>query len=301
MKREIGFTRSLFAHPLTILIVVVGFLFLFLMIKIIFFGSSAGQDVLYETPSESTSQHPEATAEQPVTIIQGSNSIITEMDIGEQVSYSSLICSAEYVGESDSFMIQPVNGAEPTLFTDYYFIPREIYAGELHSSDSREDSLAVRQRGGKSRYIEEINDVAASFEIGKEYLLFLYQIKDGSFYNTAGNHYYLTADMQSSWIEVEDGYWNEGLGRHVSFDALRSIDFDSSLLSSLEQYPATNEIERINDLHLRGEINPEYYQNVSAGLMKEQASFASIMSEGALQAYENARISEAREFALNLT
>lgn len=301
MKKEIRFTRSLSAHPLTILIAVVGFLFLCLMIKIIFFGSSTGQDVLYETSSESTSQHPEATTERPVMIIQGSNSIIAEMDIGEQVAHSSLVCSAEYVGESDSFMIQPVNGAEPTLFTDYYFIPREIYAGELHSSDDREDSLAVRQRGGESRYIEEINDVAASFEMGKEYLLFLYQIKDGSFYNTTGNHYYLTADMQSSWIEVEDGYWNEALEQHVSFDVLRSIDFDSNLLSSLEQYPATKELESINELHLRGEIDAEYYQNVSAGLMKEQASFASIMSEKALQAYENARVSEAREFALNLS
>lgn len=212
----------------------------------------------------------------------------------DQVPDSNLICVANYIGQSDSFMIDPAGTAEPALFTDYYFNIAKVIAGSPASTEGETCNLLVRQQVGEGNYIKQESDVAATFEEGASYVLALYQIKDGSFYNTDGPHYYLTADNQSCWKWDGEAYINERTN-----EKLTSLDLSNQMIidelgRGRDQYPASSAIEELEKLYTQNVVDEEYHQNILAEESTKRDGFSRIMSKDLQARYEEAMVGAAK-------
>lgn len=232
--------------------------------------------------------------EDEIKIVQGSSSAVVEIIFMDQVPNSNLICVANYIGQSDSFMIDPAGTAEPALFTDFYFKISQVIAGSPASTDGETYNLVVRQKVGEGNYIKQESDVAATFEEGASYLLALYQINDGSFYNTEGSHYYLTADNQSCWKWDGEAYINE-----KSNERLTSLDLSNQMINDelgreRDQYPASTAIEELESLRTQSAVDEEYFQNIIAEESAKRDGFSRIMSEDLQAKYEETMVSVAK-------
>ena len=232
--------------------------------------------------------------EDEIKIVQGSSSAIVEMSFMDQVPSSNLICAANYIGQSDSFMIDPAGTAEPSLFTDYYFNITKVIAGSPVSTEGEAYNLVVRQKGGEGNYIKQENDVAATFEEGASYLLALYQIKDGSYYNTAGSQFYLTADNQSCWKWDGETYFNEETNERLTNLDLSNRMINEELGGERDQFPASSAIEELEKQRARSAVDEEYYQNILAEESAKRDGFSQIMSEDLQARYEEAMVSAAK-------
>lgn len=118
------------------------------------------------------------------------SSLLAGMSQEELIENSTLIMKATLIDKSSGFQIEAVYGGK-SIFTDYYFEPEEILRGEAENSP-----VTVRINEGIADGIEVINETPYGFEIGGEYVLFLYAPSYGGGYNTEGDYYYVTGAQQ---------------------------------------------------------------------------------------------------------
>jgi hypothetical protein len=130
------------------------------------------------------------------------DTMVIESSAEELFQDANLVCTGTFVSSSAPMLIEPINGADDSYFTDSYFTDVTVYSGTLPSSsvdDQGKPLVTVRQQGGTGTDYAVVNCDAVSFVEGQEYLLFFYRIEDGSGYNTEGDQVYLYGDAQGVW------------------------------------------------------------------------------------------------------
>lgn len=134
--------------------------------------------------------------EETTQVVSGS---MVELTQQEMITRSSLVAIGSVSEISDAFQIKPVNGGDPSVFTDYTVEVSDILRGELDS-----DTVSVRIQGGTANGMTTIAEEAPELEKGQTYLLYLYQPGRGGSYNTEGDYYYITGVSQGVFALSSD-------------------------------------------------------------------------------------------------
>lgn len=135
-------------------------------------------------------------------LVRYTSSLMPFFTAEELVNRSRLIVSGEIASRSDSILICPSQGGEPAFFTDYYLKIDQVFLGEPEYADAemaQQMEIPIRVEGGRGQLIASYNDSSPDFEEGQRWLLFLYQISDGTNYNTEGPHYYVIGVGMGAW------------------------------------------------------------------------------------------------------
>lgn len=133
--------------------------------------------------NKSDSANPEYTV-----VVSG---IVAEQSVEELEQSSSAVLLGKIVDRANAFEITSVTG-ETSNFTDYYLEVYEAYRG----NESEGDVVSIRLNEGIVGNLEVIDETAPSFEIGQEYLVFLYNPGVGGDFNTEGDYYYVNGATQ---------------------------------------------------------------------------------------------------------
>ena len=86
---------------------------------------------------------------------------------------TSLVVRAKYTGEKESFRIKESNSDGQKNITDITFECNEVFYGEYNIGEK----ICVRVDGGEAGGYNEIYNGNPEFVKGREYVLFLYQLK----------------------------------------------------------------------------------------------------------------------------
>lgn len=226
---------------------------------------------------------------------------VPPMSFSELLEKAELIVQGVVESKSDSFLIEPIDGAPPQFFTDVFFNVEAVYAGTPHydsESDAQNARLTVRTEGGVGDLVKMTNDATPDFQNGQRYLLFLYQVDDGSDYNTEGNHYYVVGYYIGAWLESETA--GEFKRTVPPFDSIDRIDKET-LLQKIADAPFPVGIEKedlgikavlpeIEEDYQKGSISQEAYESYVQQAEKESSTFARIMTAEEQQAYEQEEV-----------
>jgi len=123
------------------------------------------------------------------------DAVLVHRSIDDLLEMSSLAIIGTYSGESESFQIRtPFDGV--MNHTDFYIDVSEVLRGETEDL-----SIAVRVEGGTVGEHTEIHNPTVNFEVGQEYLLFLFQERSGGGFETVGEHFYILGHTQGIFSE----------------------------------------------------------------------------------------------------
>lgn len=227
-------------------------------------------------------------SQKPVTrTISG---LFADYSFDDFVQTSDVICTAKYVGRSDGFLIEPVDGSEPMMFTDYYFDCTDALKGVLPvvDGDAVQGRITVRQKGGEGMYTQVINEYALDPQEGEEYLLFLYSINGGQEYNTEGDHFYLKSGSRGAWLLADDGAYRKVDGSEAA---------DASMIESVKLAPLADEgvegdyldryLEEVNRKCEDGQVTSEFRDQVAEKVTREKSQYSRVMTKDEQASYEN--------------
>ncbi len=95
-----------------------------------------------------------------------------DFPMDELVAESHLIARGKFVGDSGAFIVEPTNGADNSVFTDYYFQITDVLRGDAKVGDT----VSVRLQGGRkdNLYVRNFYDVAPAE--GSEAIVFLRKV-----------------------------------------------------------------------------------------------------------------------------
>lgn len=250
-------------------------------------------------PDDPTALKPAEEAEPSAALVSsGVSACYADTSFEEFCAGSDLIVSGTYVGKSDSFMIEPVNGATPMFFTDYYFEVGEVCKGILPDSVARSSPqrITVRQRGGAGSFTETVDSNALQPTEGQEYLLFLYRIENGADYNTEGDHFYLMSGSLGAWPLNEAGCYAKDGGEERLIEksavmaqvseALAASAAANGADASGEEDSHAAYLADVEERYRNGEIPEEYYNEVMQNEQKENSQYARIMTDEEVAEYE---------------
>lgn len=210
--------------------------------------------------------------------ISGTVAGLTQDDLIER----SCLVAIGTVANSESFQIQPANGADPSVFTDYTVKVSDITRGEVEA-----DSIIVRVQGGKTETLATVADEEAKLENNKTYLLFLYKPERGGDYNTEGDYYYVTGAFQGAYEIGTD----VSVSMNTSFLADTEANNDIQCVNSKDTEAewllsdAVENVQEINDKHpadvnyMRDQAHENMRANVESGMMTEEEYNQAIAAE----------------------
>ena len=228
------------------------------------------------------------SSQKPVT--QTISGLFADYSFDDFVQASDVICTAKYVGKSDGFLVEPVNGSEPMMFTDYYFDCTDALKGTLPAVDGDEAQgrITVRQKGGEGMYTQVINEYALDPQEGEEYLLFLYSINGGQEHNTEGDHFYLKSGSRGAWPLADDGTYRKVDGSEAA---------DASMIESVKLAPLADKgdegdyldryLEEINQKCEDGQVTSEFRDQVAEKVTREKSQYSRVMTKDEQASYEN--------------
>lgn len=153
------------------------------------------------------------TQEQIVHHIDGS---LAYVSISDLFNDSTLIVEGTISDKSDAFQIESISGSIAN-FSDYQFDISSVLRGNL-SDDA--DSVEIRVQGGTVGNYTEIYSGIPDFNIGDNYLVFLYQPGRGGSFNTEGDYYYVLGLCQGVFSLNEHGQYISQSGEELSNDYL---------------------------------------------------------------------------------
>ncbi|MDO4175104.1 MAG: hypothetical protein Q4D42_10105, partial [Eubacteriales bacterium] len=166
-----NFSKRMFSVSLTCSLFVLSFCFLT--------GCSSnttasnGSSPLGSAPDDASSE----------TIAQNISGCLPELSKEDLIAQSTLIATGTVTEVSDAFQIAPVGGGDPSVFTDYFFTVSDVLRGEPD-----DNVVSVRIQGGTANGMSSTAELEPQLEVGKSYLLFLYQPNMGGSYNTKGDY-----------------------------------------------------------------------------------------------------------------
>lgn len=239
-----------------------------------------------------------------VEFVQGVSSYRPDLGFNELWGNADVVASGIYDNRSSSFMIQPVNGADPQYFTDFTFKDIRILKGSLSSAnDAANATLIVRQRGGVGERVATANEEAASFIPKARYLLFLYRISDGSDYNTEGPHLYLIGGQMGAWEGNPDGSFLSLHNGETATEARLSARSSASPSNGAEslgaRMTASERVAQLDEEYSKGELEQDYYTSAREAAQLEATTFATILSEEEAHMAEQELIDQMTELQSN--
>ena len=138
-------------------------------------------------------------------IVQHVSAQMPGFSVDELMERSYLVVSGTVVGKSNAFVVDPSDDKEPRFFTDVFITVDEVFRGSPAYADETAKTIAVRVEGGSGEFVATVNDATPAFDEGFRYLLFLYQLDDGTYYNAQGDHYYVVGVGTGAWEDTVDG------------------------------------------------------------------------------------------------
>lgn len=141
---------------------------------------------------------------------------------------SDLIVSGTIASRADSVLIEPSDGGEPLFFTDVSVAVDDVFLDRTSLLTAGADELVVRTEGGEGEYVEMEVEGAPTFDEGSRYLLFLYRLNDGAYYNAVGDHCYVVGVSTGAWEAARDGSfaspcWQSDGRDHVTAADVRAV------------------------------------------------------------------------------
>ncbi len=254
------------------------------------------------TPTQSILESRLAERSSQIEIVQQTSSLSAEASMQELEKYSDLIIVGEVIGASESFLVEPVNGADPKCFTDYYIQVNEVlYGSDLAEEVVTEEGIAtVRVEGGIGNSVAYLNDSDPDFLEGGEYLLYLYRIEDGSDYNTEGSHLYLVGECQGAWLADGEASTSLPAGEKefANFDESESASLAnvrSSIGNDAVQHVSAADrkdayLASLAEEYASGNIAENDYLSYMAEAEAEATSYARIMTDEEAAKYEESTI-----------
>lgn len=269
-------------------------------------SEESGASSTNETPFvQSINASIEKNGFQSAQAVQYSCAQVPGFDLSELLGRAELVVDGVVEGKSDAFLVEPVDGSLPKFFTDVHFKVDTVYAGTPHytnESNAQQSLLTVRTEGGSGDMVATINDATPAFDNGQRYLLFLYQVDDGSYYNTEGEHYYVIGIRTGAWM------WSEEIGKFESSiaqsDGKESVD-NETLLQMIATTPSTIGVEKedlginaklseIEDEYQEGIVPQALYDEYMQIAQKEASTFARVMTMEEQLAYEQEVMSKTK-------
>ena len=244
------------------------------------------------------SQPEQQNNEQQPLLVQHSSPLMPALTVDELFDRSDLVVVATVGNTTDTLLIDPVDDKEPKFFTDTLFTIETVVYGTPDYVTGSTSNVTIRTEGGTGNYVQTVNDGTPDFLEGDSYLLFLYQLDDGTYYNTAGNHYYIVGISTGAWKEsasepnvFDSPCWQPEDAQTATLDGVETIA--ASLPSTIEsaQTPNKNsgvnaDLENIEMEFEQGIISEEEYQRLLELAQQEASSFARVMSESEQSTYE---------------
>ncbi len=117
----------------------------------------------------------------------------------ELVAESHLIARGKFVGDSGAFIVEPTNGADSSVFTDYYFQITDVLRGDADVGDT----VSVRLQGGRkdNLYVKNYYDFAPAQ--GSEAIVFLCKVTIPVGYITNEDYYLPTGTTTRSFYFLD--------------------------------------------------------------------------------------------------
>lgn len=189
--------------------------------------------------------------------------LIAEQSVDELEKSSTAVLLGKIVDKSDAFEITSVTGATSN-FTDYYLEVLVVYRGDK----SEGDTVSIRLNEGIVGNLEVIDETGPTFEIGQEYVVFLYNPGVGGDFNTEGDYYYVNGVTQGVYpYNGEDELISE-------FDADKDDTNVDELKLSIEELKnniqIVNEEYPVSEINLRQEIIDNLTHNYENGFITEE-------------------------------
>ncbi len=168
--------------------------------------------------------------------------IIAEQSVEELEKSSTVVVLGKITDKSDAFEITSVTGATSN-FTDYHLEIFESYRGDKAEGDT----VSIRLNEGIVGNLEVIDETGPTFEIGQEYLVFLYNPGAGGDFNTEGDYYYVNGATQG----VYPYYGEDEVISEFGLD--KEENYIDEFILSIEELK--NNIEVINEEYPVSEVN----------------------------------------------
>ncbi len=129
-------------------------------------------------------------------IISSVSSTYPYFNLSDLIKESDIVIKGVVKEQSVPFKIQPANGGEVSIFTDFKIEVENAYRGE------KSEIVNLRMQGGEIDNLVVIAEDEPNVVIGSTYIFFLYQPFTGGGYNTEGDYYYLTGGHQALFSQL---------------------------------------------------------------------------------------------------
>lgn len=190
------------------------------------------------------------------TVVEQSRTVAA-LSVEQMALESDLVARGTAVEGSSPFLVQPQDGRDPSVFVDYTFAVKQVYRC---GQEKEPQELTIRVEGGTYQDITVNTSGSPSFEIGKEYIVFLYRAPKNGGYETEGEYYYVTG--------FEHGVFQETPEEKTDLSAVKAQKTDkASRFSALE----TAEAYFVSEKALQREENGKIKVEAAEEILSEQA------------------------------
>lgn len=177
-------------------------------------------------------------------LVQRISGALPGLSLDELVGQADLVVTGRVSGRSQAFLVEPADGADPRFFTDVNVTVDEVLFGTPVYADAAAGVIDIRVAGGAGELVETVDDGAPAFADQEGYLLFLYQVDDGTAYNTPGDHYFVVGVATGAWEETETGefsspcYQPDGVDMVDGDDVRAAVAPSEAMSASAQRMPS---------------------------------------------------------------
>lgn len=163
-------------------------------------------------------------------VVQTVSSLYPEYSIEDLVKDSDIIAVGQLMAQSDVLEIEPVNGGDIGLFTDYVVQLQEVLKDE---GNQAKETVNLRLRGGENDEKIVIDSEVPQVSIGDQHLFFLVYPKTGGGYTTKGDYVLLTGGSQGLFnLTEKNEFIDLDLNKTIDKNSLLKMVHDPSLKKS---------------------------------------------------------------------
>lgn len=134
--------------------------------------------------------------------------MLAYMSVPDLFEEAPLIVEGTVSGHTDAFQIKSVSDSVAN-FTDYQF---KITSALRGAPNGGAEEITIRVQGGTVNSLTEEYSGSPKFEVGQDYLVFLYQPERGGSFNTEGDYYYVLGLCQGVFAKDGDGQYVSQVG-----------------------------------------------------------------------------------------
>jgi hypothetical protein len=177
--------------------------------------------------------------------------IIVERTFDDLINKSCLVVNGTISEKSEAFQIESPRGSK-SIHTDYTLTIDSTLRGTAAGNE-----IIVRVQGGTANGFTEDYENSPDFEIGKQYLLFLYQPARGGAFNLPGDYYYVLGLKQGVYETSTEDTFISQFGKPLSVTELQNA------LDAVQDVP-------VDLYYFRNEYITNQEKNLQTGFINEE-------------------------------